>query len=110
MTSQKDLEKFVKEEVYVCMSFMVEELLNCSTDFQEVYYQELEKQSVSSDWLEVWSVSDDLAEELKNEDEFVFEYAWHNLWFRKTSGQAIYLDGVIQDIYNNICTRAGLEE
>lgn len=97
MTNQKDLERFVRNNVYVCMSSIIDELLKCSNDFQEVYYDEY----CGSDWLEVWSVSDYLAEKLKDEGEFVLEYAWHNLWFRKTSGQAIFLDGVIQDIYNS---------
>lgn len=100
------IEEFVRQEVYVCMSSMVDELLNCSDDFQNAYYDELEKHP-SSNWLEVWSVSDYLAKELENEGEFVFYYSGHNLWFRKTSGQAISLDGVIRDIYNELIKYKG---
>lgn len=108
MATERELQRFVEGNVYVCMSSIVDELLNCSDDFQEVYYQELEKHS-SSNWLEVWSVSGYLAEELEEENEFVFYYNGHNLWFRETSGQAICMDGVIEEIYNNICQRAGME-
>lgn len=68
MATQKELKNFIEGNVYVCMTSIVDELLNCSDDFQEVYYEEVEKHLPSS-WLEVWSVSDYLAEELKNEAE-----------------------------------------
>lgn len=98
MTNQKELERFVSNNVYICMSTIIDELLKCSSDFQEAYYDEC----CNSDWLEVWSVSDYLAKKLKDEGEFVFEYAWHNLWFRTTSGQAIYMDSVIEDIFEKM--------
>lgn len=97
MTNQKELERFVSNNVYICMSTIIDELLKCSSDFQEAYYDEI--QSYGLNWLEVWSVSDYLGEKLKDEGEFVLEYAWHNLWFRETSGQAICMDGVIKRIY-----------
>lgn len=103
------IEGFVRQEVYVCMTSMIDELLNCSDDFRNAYYDELEKQDASSNWLEVWSVSDYLAEKLEEENEFVFYYSGHNLWFRETSGQAICMDEVIERIYNNICQRVGME-
>lgn len=99
MTNQKELEIFVSNNVYVCMTVIIGELLKCSGDFQNAYYDEM---NYDCDWLEVWSVSDYLAEKLRDEGEFVLEYGWHNLWFRTTSGQAIFMDGVIEDIYNEL--------
>lgn len=99
---QEALENFIRNEVYVCMSGVVSELLNCSDDFQEVYYEESERHL--SNWIEVWSVSDYLAKKLSDEDEFVLYYAGHYLWFREVSGQSISMDGVIQGIYNKIIT------
>lgn len=110
MATERELQKFVEGTVYACMTSIVDELLNCSDDFQNAYYDELERQCASSNWLEVWSVSDYLAKELEDEDEFVFEYNGHNLWFRETSGQAISMDSVIEDIYDNICQRVGIGE
>jgi len=47
---------------------------------------------------EFWSVSDWLYDRLKEKGEIVFECLDFKVWGRKTTGQAIALDSVIQDI------------
>ncbi|WP_418408423.1 hypothetical protein [Alistipes sp.] len=51
--------------------------------------------------LEWWLVSDWIAERLKREGEVIlsgYECYW---WGRQTSGQAVYMDAVIQKICSN---------
>lgn len=51
---------------------------------------------------EHWIVTQWLAEKLEAEGEIVGELAGFTIWGRCTSGQAIFLDGVIEQIYNNL--------
>lgn len=104
MTNQKDLENFTRNEVYVCISSIVNELLNCSNDFQNAYDDEclkLDRQD-GEDWQEVYSVTSFLAERLKKHGQLVVNYGGHDLWFRHGGGQAVFMDSVIQDIYNEL--------
>lgn len=50
------------------------------------------------DIYEFWSVSGWLAEKLEEKGEIVFECLDFIVWGRQTTGQAIYLDKVIQEI------------
>ena len=50
--------------------------------------------------LEHWLVSEWLAKRLLEEGEMVIEFYGLTIWGRTTSGQAIYIDSVIEDIYN----------
>ncbi|MDI1360645.1 hypothetical protein [Methylotenera sp.] len=63
----------------------------CEQDNTEPYYNEA---------LEHWIVSDWLAEKLAEQGEIVGNFANMSVWGRTCSGQAILLDGVISDIYN----------
>ena len=50
--------------------------------------------------LEHWLVSDWLANRLREEGEMVVNFMDLTIWGRTTSGQAICIDSVIEDIYN----------
>jgi hypothetical protein len=50
------------------------------------------------DILEYWAVSDILADRLEMKGEAVLREFGLNIWGRATSGQAIKLDGIIQEI------------
>ena len=47
---------------------------------------------------EFWSITEWLAEKLEEKEEITFEYLDFIVWGRQATGQAILLDGVIQDI------------
>jgi len=47
-----------------------------------------------------WAVSEWLYDRLREEGEITFEYLDFWVWGRQATGQAIYLDKVIQDIAN----------
>ncbi len=49
---------------------------------------------------EFWAVSEWLYDRLREEGEITFEYLDFWVWGRQATGQAIYLDKVIQDIVN----------
>ena len=51
--------------------------------------------------LEWWLVTPWLAERLKAQGEVIIEELGCRWWGRLTSGQAIYMDGVIQEICGN---------
>jgi hypothetical protein len=51
-----------------------------------------------SDILEWWLVTEQLARWLRRENEFVLKDLGCTWWGRTTSGQAIYIDGVISEI------------
>lgn len=94
-----------------------EEDLTLYTDEGEVYkeYESVKDfiedlPSTSEDWdggdvylcyyepLEYYAVSDFLANKLKERGEPVTQFGYHWVWGRCCSGQAIYLDSVIEDI------------
>lgn len=53
--------------------------------------------------LEHWIVSDRLADQLEEQDEMVLrDFLGLTLWGRTCSGQAIFLDGVIECIYDKM--------
>lgn len=63
----------------------------CDVDRLEAYEHEA---------LEHWVVSEWLGEKLAEAGEIVGEFAGFTIWGRTCSGQAIFLDGVIEHIYN----------
>ena len=63
----------------------------CDIDRLEAYEHEALEHYIVSDWL---------GDKLAKAGEMVGEIAGFTIWGRTCSGQAILLDGVIQDIYN----------
>ena len=66
----------------------IEDQINSLEREQEEYKEPLE-------W---WAVSDVLCNELKDRGYVVIDTAWKHYWGRETSGQAIALDGIIEEI------------
>ena len=54
--------------------------------------------SLCGDVMEWWLIDSWLAERLKEQGEIIIEELGCRWWGRLTSGQAIYMDGVIQEI------------
>ena len=96
MTIREMIDRNVTNRV----GLLVQEL-NSLTDNWEHLYQHPNSEEV----LEHWIVSDWLAEKLESKGELI-ERSFYNptIWGRTTSGQAITMDGVIQEISeeNNI--------
>lgn len=110
-STQDELRRLVDREVYYCVSALVNTLA-------EGYGGRIEDHGLSglaclaSDLVaprpdyeacEYWIVSDWLADNLHMHGEKV---SWHfaglTVWARMTTGQAIYMDGVIEDIWREI--------
>ena len=100
-TTQDNCRRLVDNHVYHNVSYLVQEL---SKD--EKYMDELSEIQVRYDdeyaeeALEHWLVSDWLANRLREQGEMVVDFMDLTIWGRTTSGQAIYIDSVIEDIYN----------
>jgi hypothetical protein len=98
--------KTVRENVYLNVSVLVERLINqeeLQSELEELCFGPLDPESDSDDpgYLQIyeyWAVSDRLRDKLLAADEVVVEFCNMNIWGRTTSGQAIKMDGVIQDI------------
>ena len=106
-TTQDNCRRLVDSHVYQNVSYLVQEL---SKD--EKYMDELLEVQVNytdnegchlpypEEALEHWLVSSWLAERLREEGEMVVDFMDLTIWGRTTSGQAICIDTVIEDIYN----------
>ncbi len=104
--TQANCDRLVRNHVHQNASYLVRELSE-----MEKYRDELLAVQVNyakaeeDDWhleeaLEHWCVSSWLGERLKEEGEMVIDFLGLTIWGRTTSGQAIFLDSVIEDIYN----------
>lgn len=118
--SQDEVKAFVDVHVYLNQSFFVEHLLEEGV----VSYDEIENYTYSNEELkdegfsdeeiergdvqrekeifEWWLISDLLARWLREQGEPVLESAGCAWWGRTCTGQAIYLDCVIEKIYGNV--------
>ena len=101
-TTQDNCRRLVDNHVYHNVSYLVQELSQ-----QQKYMDELIEVQVKYDnedypeeALEHWCVSSWLAERLKEQGEMVIDFLGLRIWGRTTSGQAICIDSVIEDIYH----------
>ena len=109
-TTQDNCRKLVDSHVYANVSYLVQELsknekymdelseVQVRYDDEDDDYGELE--AYPQEALEHWVVSDWLANRLREQKEMVIDFYGLTIWGRTTSGQAIYIDSVIEDIYN----------
>ena len=105
-TTQDNCRRLVDNHVYHNVSYLVQELGG-----DEKYGDQLLEVQVNynsnpiegepEEALEHWLVSEWLAKRLLEEGEMVIEFLGLTIWGRTTSGQAIYIDSVIETIYNN---------
>ncbi len=105
---QRAVGRLVEREVVYCVSSLIHALSqDCSGEFQDdilnicAQYDD-DGESVAEAY-EHWIVSDWLAEKLRSKGEMVADDI-HGLtvWGRTTTGQAIMLDRVICDIYDDM--------
>ena len=76
-------------------STVVEEMIRANLISEECLYP------FAGDVMEWWLVTPWLAERLKEQGEIIIDELGCRWWGRLTSGQAIYMDGVIQEICGN---------
>jgi DNA-binding Lrp family transcriptional regulator len=111
LTLQQKADQLVKEHILTRVNSIVEEIAKHNPDADavwDVYYpsglleemQEMYSEvSQPPEAQEFWAVSDYLADELLKRGEAVSKDFWGlNVWGRCTSGQAIAMDAVIQEI------------
>ena len=102
-TTQDNCRRLVDNHVYHNVSYLVQELSQqnkYSDELLEVCVQYGEDEDYPNEALEHWLVSDWLASRLREEGEMVIDFLDLTIWGRTTSGQAICMDSVIEDIYN----------
>ena len=101
---QEALRKFVDEEVYTCQSSLVEEALKNEfftlDDVENIY--SMEDPGEIQEIYEWWLVSDWLVVALRKHGEPLLYNDYGAWWGRTCSGQAIYMDGVMEKIYNEV--------
>ena len=94
---QRKSKKIVVDQVIMCVSILIHGISD-SPDFQDAV-QELYGYDEEREVLEFWAVSEWLADKLIEKGEQVGKgFLGMHVWGRRCSGQAIYLDEVIQDI------------
>ena len=91
MTAQR----LVENCVLTNQTAVVDEMLNKNLLPEEYIYPFL------GDVMEWWLIDGWLAERLKEQGEVIIEEYGCHWWGRQSSGQAIYMDGVIQEICGN---------
>jgi len=96
LQAEKLIEKHLIENINLTMEKALEE--NPEILYEAKNYKEDKETGEYPEIFEWWSVSDWLADKLENRNEIVFEYLDFKVWGRQTTGQAIKLDKVIQEI------------
>ena len=102
VTTQDNCRRLVDNHVYTNVSYLVQELSQqnkYSDELMEVCVQ-FNDEDYPDEALEHWIVSDWLGKRLLEQGEMVIDFLGLTIWGRTTSGQAIYIDSVIEDIYN----------
>ena len=101
-TTQDNCRRLVDSHVLQSLSYLVQELgadEKYGNQLLEVQVQ-FNDDDYPNEALEHWLVSEWLGKRLLEEGEMVIEFLGLTIWGRTTSGQAIYIDSVIEDIYN----------
>ena len=104
---QEVLRDFVHREVHYCVSSLIWELAKDEKyldDLMEIRSQpDPENEDEFIEAYEHWLVTDWLADKLAAKGEMVTkDFMGLTIWGRTCTGQAIYLDNVIEEIYNDL--------
>ncbi len=93
-------EKLLNREVLCNVSHLVTELYTHEKYFEDLagLIGEEDDEGNMPEVFEYWAVTSWFAEKLKARGELVVEFFNLDIWGRQTTGQAISLDGVIDDI------------
>ena len=97
---QRKARNLVNNEVLHCASRLNAYLLHHSRKFQSSYWDvcRIPMDDDGVEFYEAWIVTSWLADKLLEEGEAVLNFEGVNFWQRTTTGQAIYIDTVIQKI------------
>ena len=95
MERQSRAKRIADLHVFYGQNEVVEELIRAGKIDEEYMYPFVDMDGEVFEW---WLVSPYLAQELKGRGEVVIDALDCHWWGRTTSGQAIYMDGVIQKI------------
>lgn len=95
MDRQSRAKRITDLHVFYGQNEVVEELIRAGKIDEEYTYPFLDMDSEIFEW---WLVSSYLARKLQEQGEVVIDALGCHWWGRTTSGQAIYLDNVIQEI------------
>ena len=90
-----DAQRVVQNCVLKNQSTVIEEMIRANLISEEYLYP------FADDVMEWWLIDSWLAERLKEQGEIIIDKLGCRWWGRLTSGQAIYMDGVIQEICGN---------
>lgn len=98
-TIQRKAMILVRNEVNQCMSYAHEEMMELSS-YQKVVWQALEAIDKDQDdeIYEIWIVSAWLHRQLDIRGEIVWEWNDVYFWGRMCTGQAIYMDRIIEEV------------
>ena len=94
-TDYMNAQRIVQNCVLKNQSTVIEEMIRANLISEEYLYPFVD------DVMEWWLVTPWLAERLKEQGEIIIDKLGCRWWGRLTSGQAIYMDGVIQEICGN---------
>jgi len=96
-------ERIVSEDVYICQSSLIEKCFESSLfsieDIENLNDEETDEYREIFEW---WSISNWLAEKLREHKQPILDNDYGTWWGRCTTGQAIKMDGVIEEIANNL--------
>ncbi len=104
-TTQDNCRRLVDSHVLQSLSYLVQELGGDEKYGDQllevqVKYDATDVDDYGQEALEHWLVSEWLGKRLQEQGEMVIDFYGLTIWGRTTSGQAIYIDSVIEDIYN----------
>lgn len=101
---ENEKERLVNREVLCNVSYLVHELSSQEKYFEELseFIGEEDDEGNMPEVYEYWVVTSWFAEKLKAQGELVVEFLDLVIWGRQTTGQAIYLDSVIDDIVKEL--------
>ena len=94
-TDYMNAQRIVQNCVLKNQSTVIEEMIRANLISEEYLYP------FADDVMEWWLIDSWLAERLKREGEVIIEEYGCYWWGRQSSGQAIYMDGVIQENCGN---------
>lgn len=114
---QRRLKAFVSIHVILCQTHLVESKLFNTADMVNLFYTDSELKEMGyadvaiprysgddcKEIYEWWVVSDWLEKRLEEQGEPILKTEYGSWWGRTCTGQAIYLDSVIEAIYDATC-------
>jgi len=106
---QLSIEKFVEREVIYSVSNLIWHLLSEDAERENLFdqfphfFESLDDEGEPIEIYEHWIVTDWFVDKLIEHGESVEkDFFGLSIWGRTTTGQAIYLDSVIEDIYHDL--------